>query len=149
MNIYIPTSKLVYFSLNKIALSLWIYCNEFWWMCSTWTLWVRKYKCTFFPFFGSNIKSIKKLLIGKWFNLSVQLFNLRYVNWFGLMFGFMEFSAISTVFHDIGVPGETHRPAASRWHTLSHNVVPMENIWNKKSIYCKISEINATSLSQN
>jgi len=24
----------------------------------------------------------------------------------------------------IGVPGETHRPVASHWQTLSHNVVP-------------------------
>ena len=96
-------------------------------------------------FFGSNIKSIKKLLIGQWFDLSVQLFNLKYVIWFG----FMEFNAIFNnisgiscrsvlLVEETAVPGENQGPAASRWHTLSHNVVPMENNWNKKSIYCKI-----------
>jgi hypothetical protein len=60
---------------------------------------------------------------------------------------------------ETGVPGENHRPVASHWQTLSHNVVPDKNmepkpgyrrsdIWIWKNRYWNV-ELTDTRLSWN
>jgi hypothetical protein len=67
-------------------------------------------------------------LIGTW------LLFIKCCNWFRFGFRFMVFNAtfnnISVIswrsvllVEETGVPGENHRPIASNWQTLSHNVV--------------------------
>ena len=43
---------------------------------------------------------------------------------------------------ETAVPGENHRPAASHWQILSHNVVSSTNVWNRPSWMCGILSLN-------
>jgi hypothetical protein len=50
--------------------------------------------------------SVRNMVVNATFN------NISVISWRSVLF-----------VEETGVPGENHRPAASQWHTLSHNVV--------------------------
>ena len=71
-------------------------------------------------------------------NLISRIF-MRYglILWFGFMVLNATFNNISVISwqlvqlaEETGIPGENHRPIASHWQTLSHNVVSSFEIWN-------------------
>ena len=52
------------------------------------------------------------MVVGKWCLVNATFNNISAISWWSVLF-----------VEETGVPRENHRPAASHWQTLSHNVV--------------------------
>jgi len=68
----------------------------------------------------------RSITLGFWYWLvgfCLMVFNASSNN-----FSFISWRSV-LLMEEIGVPRENHRPAASHWQTLSHNVVWLEGAW--------------------
>ena len=75
---------------------------------------------------------VKLFLYFELASLYMTAYFLHYIWRFRVIVFNATFNNISDISYIVGVPGENHRPVASHWQTLSHNVVsstPCQGLW--------------------
>jgi hypothetical protein len=88
-------------------------CNEFIWIMLFFIYWS----------WPSTVTSIWYRLCNSYKNIGIVFLDIRSLLNVGLVLGLWCLMPFSTIFQLFHVSGENHRPVASHWQTLSHNVV--------------------------